>query len=395
MPATYPIAGVNTGTGHWSLYATLNSDSVDAGVPDASMPPTDTTAPTAPTNLMGAATSSSTITLNWNASTDNVGVTGYVVSRGGTAVAMLGNVTTYQDNGLSPSTAYSYTVTATDAAGNVSSASNPATATTQAGMPTTGKPDATNTGVTPGTTLTVVTGDQTFSTSGQVITGRDFHGFVRVTTSNVTFRDCIFRGRATSSNNGLLDSENGTNTIVQNSEFVASNPSATIDCIWAASTSIYRSNIHGCVDGVKASDNTLIQDSYIHDMSWFASDPNQGGGPTHNDGVQAWALAHTITLRHNNIDMSTTRDGNAAFQSSSTDTHVESNWLDGGGCTLNFAHQSTGGPLTGIYVVSNRFGRHSFYSCPILISTQTTLSQNTGNVWDDTGTPIPPPQQHD
>lgn len=37
---------------------------------------------------------------------------------------------------------------------------------------------------------------------------------------------------------------------------------------------------------------------------------------------------------------------------------MEDNWLDGGACTLNFAHRN-GQPLTGIYVVGNRFGWHS------------------------------------
>jgi hypothetical protein len=36
-----------------------------------------------------------------------------------------------------------------------------------------------------------------------------------------------------------------------------------------------------------------------------------------------------------------------------------------------------------------------FYDCPILVGTQTTLSQSSGNVWDDTGEPIPPEQRHD
>jgi len=128
--------------------------------------------------------------------------------------------------------------------------------------------------------------------------------------------------------------------------------------------------------------------------SWFASDPNQGGGATHDDGVQSFEGDSKITLRRNNIDLSSSKQANAAWQNSATDAHVENNWLDGGGCTLNFAHRNNQ-PLTGIYVVGNRFGRHSFYSCPILISTKTTLSQNGGNVWDDTGKPIPKPQQHD
>jgi hypothetical protein len=91
--------------------------------------------------------------------------------------------------------------------------------------------------------------------------------------------------------------------------------------------------------------------------------------------------------------MSTTKNANAAWQNSARNSRVEGNWLDGGGCTLNFNHVS--GTLTGIYVIGNRFGRHSFFKCPILLSTQTTLTQNSGNVWDDTGQPIPPPQRHD
>src|SRR5690606_34178987 len=48
--------------------------------------PTDTQAPTAPANLTSSAITSTGATLQWNASTDNVGVTGYVVSRNGTTV---------------------------------------------------------------------------------------------------------------------------------------------------------------------------------------------------------------------------------------------------------------------------------------------------------------------
>src|SRR5206468_8326460 len=47
----------------------------------------DTQAPTAPSNLAATATSSSSVALSWTASTDNVGVAGYRVSRNGTLVA--------------------------------------------------------------------------------------------------------------------------------------------------------------------------------------------------------------------------------------------------------------------------------------------------------------------
>jgi chitinase len=72
------------------------------------------------------------VSLAWNASTDNVGVTGYNVYRGGTLVTTATG-TSYTDGGLSAGTAYSYTVRARDAAGNLSAASNTLTATTTTG----------------------------------------------------------------------------------------------------------------------------------------------------------------------------------------------------------------------------------------------------------------------
>jgi chitodextrinase len=94
---------------------------------------TDTTPPAAPAGLTATATSPTTVSLSWTASTDNVGVTGYTISRGGTAIGTVsGSTTTFSDTGLTPGTAYTYQVTASDAAGNVSPPSNTATATTQA-----------------------------------------------------------------------------------------------------------------------------------------------------------------------------------------------------------------------------------------------------------------------
>ncbi|MFF2482761.1 discoidin domain-containing protein [Paenibacillus sp. NPDC058071] len=94
--------------------------------------PTDTQPPTAPANLSAAASSSSQINLSWSASTDNIGVTGYQIFRSGSQVGT-STGTSYSDTGLSASTAYSYTVKAVDAAGNVSGNSNTASATTASG----------------------------------------------------------------------------------------------------------------------------------------------------------------------------------------------------------------------------------------------------------------------
>ncbi|MGA4989605.1 glycosyl hydrolase family 18 protein [Nonomuraea bangladeshensis] len=93
---------------------------------------TDTTAPSVPGNLRSTGVTSNSVSLAWNASTDNVAVTGYEVYRGSTLVTTVTG-TTYTDTGLAASTAYTYTVRARDAAGNRSAASAAVTATTSTG----------------------------------------------------------------------------------------------------------------------------------------------------------------------------------------------------------------------------------------------------------------------
>lgn len=259
----------------------------------------------------------------------------------------------------------------------------------------TGKPSAATTGVPKGTTLRRIDGDQTYAKAGQVIQNVDIHGYVTIKASNVVIRNAIIRGGAAKCNAAVVNIAAGSVTI-ERSEIAPAHPNACLDGVWASNATLRRMNIHGTVDGVKAGSNVLIEDSYIHDLSWYASDPNQGGGATHNDDVQTLSGSH-ITLRRNVL--LAMPKGNAAYQVTQdfgavSDLHIEHNWLDGGGCTLNFAHKVRAS-LTGISVVGNRFGRHSVYQCPILVSTKTTLSANSGNVWDDTGKPIPSPQRHD
>ena len=95
--------------------------------------PSDTEAPTAPGLPTVSSITSTGATLTWAASTDNVGVTGYTVrDASGTAIAT-STGTTATLTGLTPDTAYTVTVVARDAAGNVSSPSPAVTFTTDEG----------------------------------------------------------------------------------------------------------------------------------------------------------------------------------------------------------------------------------------------------------------------
>ncbi|MFC4018104.1 discoidin domain-containing protein [Micromonospora sp. GCM10011542] len=88
------------------------------------------TPPTAPGSLSVTGRTASSVSLAWTASVDDVGVAGYQVRQGGTVVATVTG-TTATVSGLSPSTAYTFTVTARDTAGNTSASSNAVTATTE------------------------------------------------------------------------------------------------------------------------------------------------------------------------------------------------------------------------------------------------------------------------
>jgi chitodextrinase len=102
---------------------------------------TDTTPPSVPTNLTATAVSGTQTSLNWTASTDAVGVTGYTVYRDGNSIA---TVTTpqYSDLGLTEGASYNYTVSARDAAGNVSAQSVAASVTMPVTPPDTESPTA-------------------------------------------------------------------------------------------------------------------------------------------------------------------------------------------------------------------------------------------------------------
>ncbi|MFI7342523.1 fibronectin type III domain-containing protein [Streptomyces sp. NPDC050085] len=120
----------------WYAQGTYYADDISLDGPGGN--PGDTQAPTAPTNLTSTGKTSSSVSLSWGASSDNVGVTGYDIYSGGSNKLLTVSGTSATVSGLSPSTAYSFTVKAHDAAGNSSPASNAVSVTTNAGTPPTG-----------------------------------------------------------------------------------------------------------------------------------------------------------------------------------------------------------------------------------------------------------------
>ena len=113
--------------GNWSAYSSVVSATTLAP---------DTQPPTAPTGLTATAASPSQINLGWTASTDDAGVTSYLLERcsGSTCTNFVQiaapTATSYSDTGLSAATTYRYRVRAVDAANNFSDYSNIASGAT-------------------------------------------------------------------------------------------------------------------------------------------------------------------------------------------------------------------------------------------------------------------------
>lgn len=99
-------------------------------------PTADTQAPSVPANLVASGTTQTSTNLSWTNSTDNVGVTGYNVYQGTILKATTAGVS-YTVTGLTAATAYSFSVKAKDAAGNLSASSNTVNSTTSSPAGTT------------------------------------------------------------------------------------------------------------------------------------------------------------------------------------------------------------------------------------------------------------------
>jgi chitodextrinase len=122
MSYTYTVAAYDAAGNTSPQSAAVSATTLATG-------PSDTQAPSAPTNLLATAVTSSQINLSWYAPNDNVMIAGYQIWRG---AAMISTVTgtSYSDTGLVSNTTYTYTVRAFDNAGNVSMPSLPASVTT-------------------------------------------------------------------------------------------------------------------------------------------------------------------------------------------------------------------------------------------------------------------------
>jgi PQQ-dependent dehydrogenase (s-GDH family) len=185
---TYNVTGLSASTAY-QFYVQAkdaagntspNSNTINITTPD-------TQAPTAPASLAASAITQTTLTLNWTASTDNVGVTGYDIYQNGVKInTSLITTASYNVTGLTASTSYQYYVQAKDAAGNTSANSNTINITTAA-PPDTEAPAAPDNLTASNITQSSVTITWSASTDNIGVTGYDiYQNGIKINTSLVT-----------------------------------------------------------------------------------------------------------------------------------------------------------------------------------------------------------------
>jgi chitodextrinase len=120
---TYAVSGLTCGTSYTFAVETRdtsgNASTSRTSLAASTSACVDTDPPAVPSGLRASTVAQTSLTLQWTAATDNVGVTAYSVYRNGTLLGQTSSLT-YPVSGLTCGTSYTFALESRDAAGNVS-----------------------------------------------------------------------------------------------------------------------------------------------------------------------------------------------------------------------------------------------------------------------------------
>jgi len=250
-------------------------------------------------------------------------------------------------------------------------------------------PDATCTGVPAGTALTAVSGDLTVTADNSTVSGKNVSGCIEVMAVGVTVKNSKAKCIETANSSRARDPANAPLTI-EDSEVDCGNRLGST-AIGDRNINVYRVNIHGCENGFDMDSNSIIQDSYIHDLY------NSATGDPHTDGLQS-GVGSNLTINHNTFYGFDTgckypNDGscngtsainifNAASGPAVHDTTVSNNLLAGGAYTLYCPKVST----SNFHITNNHFS--TIYSSRVGEygpSSDCSNETQSGNVYHESG----------
>lgn len=201
-------------------------------------------------------------------------------------------------------------------------------------------------------------GDIVIDKPGTVINGLDIFGSITVRASNVTIKNSRVRGGRPDYSRGLIQTYGNSNVRIQHVYIKPDHRSVLFDGIRGSGFKAYKVSIEGTVDSIAiADDNVRVARSSLRKTAHFASDPSQGGGPSHDDNVQIWN-GDNVQIIGNSITGSKNFAVLAAPEMGSVrNLRVHENWLNNGYCTVKFSDYGGANPID-VRMFNNRFGNN-------------------------------------
>lgn len=198
--------------------------------------------------------------------------------------------------------------------------------------PSTGWPDASNTGVPAGTALTASPG-LTITKAGTVISGLDINGDLVIRASNVTIKNSKVHGKI---DNG--DQNAYHNTLIQRVEVIGPYDGPSDNGVAAVGFTGFTCdgcNVRGWGKGFGMSADVTIKNSWVHDIVVFG-DPANGG--SHNEAILSLGGTN-LTVLNNRLDAGDEPNVSASLALYSqweayNNVLVQGNLFDGGGYCL-------------------------------------------------------------
>ncbi len=239
-----------------------------------------------------------------------------------------------------------------------------------------GWPDAGNTGVPAGVRLSAYTGSRTLTKSGTVLDGKSIKGCLTINAKNVTIRRSKIE-----CDDWIVRVADGASVTIEDSEL---DGKGTASAIGYDNFTLRRVDIHNMNEGPRVGDHVLIEDSWIHDLSFTSEDD-------HQDILQTTGGVGS-RVRHNTLDASA-RDGhqfNAAFMVGAelapelAGLVVEENLIGGGGYSVNFR----GDPNTRDVVFRNNTFKRDAEWGAVSGEDSPGVTWAASNVWLDDHRPV-------
>lgn len=235
-------------------------------------------------------------------------------------------------------------------------------------------PDATNTGVPAGTSLSAYAGPANITVNDTVIDSKTVNVTLTINATGVIIRN----SQITPANTTYSIQVQTGSLLVEDCDITCGGQNGT--CLGDFNMTVRRCDISACENGFNIGGTMTAEDNYIHDLV--------SGGGAHTDGMQFNQGASNINVIHNTIiDVP---GGNSCIimwdgaNPQGANILIEHNRLLGQGVNYTVYTPRTA-PLTNVKVINNRFGiGGSGYNG----GDGTILTDATGNVDDVTGDPI-------